>query len=161
MKVEKLATITRMPGDTGVTTREAGVTVLLTQLTKAVYRRTAEVELGMRYREFVALGYLQAHSGISQHELGEALLMDANNLVIVLNELEAAGYALRRRDPQDRRRHLVDITPDGLVALKKVEGAIAEVESELLVALSAAERETLRRLLARAVDGAALALLDA
>ena len=139
---------------------DPGVTVLVTQLTKAVYRRTAELELGMRYREFVALGYLQVHSGISQQELGEALLIDANNLVIVLNELEAAGYALRRRDPEDRRRHLVEITPDGLVALKKVESAIAVVEAELLAALSATERETLRRLLARAVEGAALAIMD-
>ena len=152
-----------MPSDAGVDVEDAGdpgVTVLVTQLTKAVYRRTAELELGMRYREFVALAYLQAHSGISQQELGEALLIDANNLVIVLNELEAAGYALRRRDPEDRRRHLVEITPDGLVALKKVESAIAVVEAELLAALSATERETLRRLLARAVDGAALAIMD-
>jgi DNA-binding MarR family transcriptional regulator len=147
-------------GEVGVTS-EVGATVLLTQLTKAVYRRTAEIELGMRYREFVALGYLCSHSGISQHELGEVLLIDANNLVIVLNELEGAGYALRRRDPEDRRRHLVEITPEGLVALKKVESAIAEVEAELLSALSAAERETLRSLLARAVDSAALAMLDA
>jgi DNA-binding MarR family transcriptional regulator len=152
-------TIMPVPDDTGPMAGEggdAGVTVLLTQLTKAVYRRTAEAELGMRYREFVVLGYLYAQSGISQHELGEVLLMDANNLVIVLNELERSGYALRRRDPEDRRRHLVEITPEGLVALKKVESAVAAVESELLVALSPTERETLRALLARAVDGAAL-----
>jgi DNA-binding MarR family transcriptional regulator len=140
---------------------DAGVTVLLTQLTKAVYRRTAEVELGMRYREFVALAYLQANSGLTQHELGEALLMDANNLVIVLNELEAAGYALRRRDPEDRRRHLVEITPEGLVGLKKVERAVAVIEADLLAPLSADERDTLRHLLARAIDGAGLSLLDA
>ncbi len=163
MKIEKLDTIMHMRSDAGVDVEKAGdpgVTVLVTQLTKAVYRRTAELELGMRYREFVALAYLQVHSGISQQELGEALLIDANNLVIVLNELEAAGYALRRRDPEDRRRHLVEITPDGLVALKKIESAIAVVEAELLAALSAIERETLRRLLARAVDGAALAIME-
>jgi DNA-binding MarR family transcriptional regulator len=146
-----------MPDDTGVRD-DTGVTVLLTQLTKAVYRRTAEAELGMRYREFVALGYLHSHSGISQHELGEVLLMDANNLVIVLNELERSGYALRRRDPGDRRRHLVEITPEGLVALSRVEGAIAVVEAQVLGALGSAERETLRSLLARAVEGAALAV---
>ncbi len=92
---------------------EAGVTVLLTQLTKGIYRRTSEAELGMRLKDFVALAYLGSHPGISQHELGESIGVDANNLVILLNELEQAAWALRRRDPEDRRRHLVDITSKG------------------------------------------------
>jgi DNA-binding MarR family transcriptional regulator len=131
---------------------EAGVTVLLTQLTKSVYRRTSEAELGMRLKDFVALAYLRSHPGISQHELGEAIGVDANNLVILLNELEEAGWALRRRDPEDRRRHLVDITSKGRAVLAKAEAAISVVEDEVLAALPASERITLARLLAKAID---------
>ena len=32
--------------------------------------------------------------------------MDANNVVLLLNELEQPGYVARLRDPDDRRRHL-------------------------------------------------------
>lgn len=130
------------------------MTVLLTQLTKSVYRRTSEAELGMRLKDFVALAHLRSNSGITQHELGEVLGVDANNLVILLNELEEAGWALRRRDPEDRRRHLVEITLDGEAALAQAEDAISTVEDEVLCALSAGERATLRRLLARAMNGA-------
>ncbi|HXZ61919.1 MAG TPA: MarR family transcriptional regulator [Acidimicrobiales bacterium] len=146
-----------MASDRGAHTRDAGVTVLLTQLTKAVYRRASEAALGMRFKEFVALAYLRAQSGLTQHELGEAILVDPNNLVILLNELEGAGFALRRRDPDDRRRHLVDITPEGRQALERAEEAIAVVEDRVLATLSATERESLRRLLSRALDSACVA----
>ncbi|HWD24589.1 MAG TPA: MarR family transcriptional regulator, partial [Acidimicrobiales bacterium] len=86
---------------------EVGLTVLLTQLSRAVYRRTPEELLGMRLKQYVALASLGEHPCISQQEMGDMLCTDANNLVILLNELEAAGFALRRRDPSDRRRHLV------------------------------------------------------
>jgi hypothetical protein len=36
--------------------------------------------------------------------------MDANNLVLLLNILERRGHAVRERDPNDRRRHVVNIT---------------------------------------------------
>jgi DNA-binding MarR family transcriptional regulator len=135
-------------------TTETAVTVLLTQLTKAIYRHTTEEALGMRLKGFVALAHLRAHSGTTQHELGEAILVDPNNLVILLNELESEGFALRRRDPEDRRRHLVDITPEGLQALEKGEDAIGSVEHELLGSLSPAERRQLHGLLEKALDSA-------
>jgi len=75
-------------------------------------------------------------------------------LVILLNELEAAGLALRRRDPSDRRRHLVDITPEGRQALERAERGIASVEDEVLGALSPNERASLQALLAKAIEGA-------
>ena len=68
-----------------------GSMVLLTRLAKVVYRRSGEDLLGMRLRHFVTLSYVNDHDGASQQALGEALCMDANNLVLLLNELEAAG----------------------------------------------------------------------
>ena len=56
---------------------------------------------------------LRDHSPIPQQELGELLCVDANNLVLLLNDLEAREFAFRRRDPADRRRHLVEITDEG------------------------------------------------
>jgi DNA-binding MarR family transcriptional regulator len=72
--------------------------------------------------------------------------------VLLLNELEAAGLAERRRDAHDRRRHIVTISPAVRQALERADRALESVEDEVLGALSAEERATLRRLLARALE---------
>ena len=136
------------------TVHAPGAMVLLTRLAKVVYRRSDEDRLGMRLRWYVALSFLNDHNGASQQALGEALCVDANNLVLLLNELEAAEYAERRRDPLDRRRHLVHITPTGRRALDRAERAQEGVEDDVLSALDPDERATLRDLLARALDKA-------
>ena len=128
-----------------------GTTVLLTQLTKQIYRRTSEEQLGMRLKEFATLAMLHGHSPIPQHELGELLCVDANNLVLLLNDLEAREFAFRRRDPADRRRHLVEITEEGLRAFASAEKAIEGVEDEVLAPLTRQERTELQELLARAL----------
>jgi DNA-binding MarR family transcriptional regulator len=89
---------------------------------------------------------------MAQQALGELCHLDANNLVLVLNELEAAGQAERRRDPTDRRRHIVAITPAGQRALVRAEQGMASIEDEVLGALGADERASLRELLARALE---------
>lgn len=133
---------------------EPALTPLLSRLSRAVYRHTSEETLGMRLKDYVALANLGERTGISQQEMGSMLCIDANNLVILLNELEAAGLALRRRDPSDRRRHLVDITPKGRKLLERAERSIASIEGEVLSALSSKERSSLRRTLAKAIEGA-------
>ena len=134
--------------------RAPGAMVLLTRLAKVVYRRSDAERLGMSLRWYVALSFLDDHDGASQQALGEALCIDANNLVLLLNELEAAGYAERRRDALDRRRHLVHITADGRRALDRAEQAQEAVEADVLAALDREERATLRALLARALEKA-------
>ena len=124
----------------------------MTQLTKVIYRRASEELLGMRVKQFSTLAVLRDHSPIPQQELGEALCVDANNLVLLLNDLEASEFALRRRDPTDRRRHLVEITDEGLRALDTAEKGIESVEGDVLASLSTQERVELQALLAKALD---------
>jgi DNA-binding MarR family transcriptional regulator len=131
--------------------RPPGSLALLSRLAKMVYRRSSEELLGMTIRHFVTLSYLRDHPGAPQQDLGDALCIDASNLVLLLNELEGADLARRRRDPGDRRRHLVRITETGETALDLAEKAQEKIEAELLHTLSTEERATLRRLLARAL----------
>lgn len=137
-----------------VTNPESALTPLLSRLSRVVYRRASEELLGMRLKDYLALANLGGCIGISQQEMGSMLCVDANNLVILLNELEAAGLVLRRRDPSDRRRHLVDITPKGRQSLERAVRAIAGIEDEVLGALSPKERDSLHRTLAKAIEGA-------
>ena len=129
-----------------------GLVAQLTQISKALHRRTGEELLGMRLKQFMLLGYVRDHQGVSQQELETALLMDANGVVLLLNELEAAGFSIRKRDPSDRRRHLVDLTPSGQVALERAEKARESLEDEILADFSAEERAGLKKLLSRVLD---------
>ena len=127
----------------------AGSIVLLTRLAKIVYRRSTEELLGMRLRHFITLSYLRDQAGVPQQQMCEMLSIDANNLVLLLNSLEQAGHVRRSRDPDDRRRHLVELTPAGRRALERAERAQETIEDDVLAPLSREERTTLHALLTR------------
>jgi DNA-binding MarR family transcriptional regulator len=128
-----------------------GSMVLMSRLAKQFYRRSDEQQLGMQLRHLVALSYVSDHDCCPQQDLADAFCMDANNVVLLLNELEELGYVTRLRDPHDRRRHLVQITKAGCRALERAEKATEAIEDEVLQSLEPAERATLLRLLNRAL----------
>jgi DNA-binding MarR family transcriptional regulator len=55
------------------------------------------------------------------------------------------------RDPKDRRRHIVELTDEGRIALERAEAGVEEVDDEILSALDADERIQLRALLVKAL----------
>lgn len=132
---------------------ERGLVSLLVQLNKAIHKRSSEEMLGMRLKAYMTLGHIRDHRGTTQQELESALVMDANSVVLILNELEAREFSIRRRDPQDRRRHIVEITPAGRRALERADKAREALEDELLAPLSTEERRTLRKLVERVLEG--------
>jgi DNA-binding MarR family transcriptional regulator len=129
-----------------------GSMVLLTQLQKQMLRKVSEEALGMRFKHYFVLSQLLDRPVVTQQALGESLCMDPNNLVILLNDVEASGCLERRRDPADRRRHLVEITDGGREAVARAERALEDVEHEVLATLSDKERATLHRLLDKALE---------
>ena len=135
------------------TPHTTGTMGLLSQLNRVVYRRATEDFLGMKLKQLIALEILVRNEGCLQQELGATLMVDPNNCVLLLNELDDHGYVERQRDPRDRRRHIVVITPSGVKALQKAEGKLEELEGEVLANLEPTEREQLGDLLARAMDG--------
>ena len=99
--------------------------------------------LGIRPRHVAALIELRDHGQLSQQSLCGRLHVDPTNLVAILNELEQRGYATRRRDPEDRRRHIVEVSKKGLGVIEKASKVMDEVEEELLEGLDASERDAL------------------
>jgi DNA-binding MarR family transcriptional regulator len=132
--------------------KDGGFVSLLTQVHKALNRRTGEDLLGMRFKPYMTLGFIRDHPGVTQQEIESALFMDANSVVLILNELEAAQFSLRRRDPSDRRRHIVEITPAGRRAIERADKARESLEDEVLRNLSAEDRRTLRSLLWKVLE---------
>ena len=144
-----------MTPETQVAPRTHQSLVLVNHLAR-VARRRSEVALeptGLRPRHLVALSLLREAGAMSQSALGEALRLDPTNLVGLLNELEEASLLERRRDPLDRRRHIVELSGTGRDAIARAEHALASVEDEVLAPLDDDERATLHALLMRAAGG--------
>jgi DNA-binding MarR family transcriptional regulator len=114
------------------------------------YRLTrALAALELRTNEFAVLHYLHEAGPLSQQELGGALGINPSNLVGLLDALEADGLIVRPRDPRDRRRHLVGLTPSGQKRLVQAKRAVAQAEQELLAPLDGTERDQLHGFLKR------------
>ncbi|HEY2793617.1 MAG TPA: MarR family winged helix-turn-helix transcriptional regulator [Micromonosporaceae bacterium] len=111
--------------------------------------RSALGVTGLSPRHGMTLIHLAACGPVSQQALIETLGVDPSVVVGLLNDLERDGLAERRRDPADRRRHIVTITPAGTATLARVDAAVQDVEADLFADLSPAEVATLGDLLAR------------
>jgi DNA-binding MarR family transcriptional regulator len=121
-----------------------------------VGRRAAETSGtpdGLRQRHLVLLTLLRDHGSANQQGLAEALRLDPSNVVGLLNELEDRHLVTRRRDPADRRRHIVELSAQGHTELEAAERRLACVEDQVLRALSTQERAVLHALLLRAAGG--------
>lgn len=129
-----------------------GPILLLTQLSRLVNRRSTPELLGQTLKELAALSYLRDYHEVSQQGLAEGLGIDANYCVLLLNELEANELVERRRDPADRRRHIVSMTEHGRAALHQAEQAQQTLEDSVLAGLSVDERHELAHLLRKAID---------
>ncbi|WP_440067064.1 MarR family winged helix-turn-helix transcriptional regulator [Streptosporangium sp. OZ121] len=104
---------------------------------------------GLTPRHAVTLMNLEESGPMGQQALIEALAVDPSVLVAILNDLERDGLAERRRDPADRRRHIVEMTAAGADALTKVQEALTAMERELCSGLDEEEIAQLYGLLSR------------
>lgn len=69
--------------------------------------------LGLTYPQYLALLPLWERSPMSQGEIGGRLRLDSGTLTPLFKRLEGSGLVTRRRDPQDERRLMIDLTPKG------------------------------------------------
>ena len=125
-------------------------TLLMIKLGRITNHRFTEAlePFGIRARHVAALIELRDHGELTQQSLCGRLHVDPTNLVAILNELEQRGLATRRRDPEDRRRHIVEVSKRGLAIIEKASQVMDGVEEELLEGLEPAERDELERALA-------------
>lgn len=72
---------------------------------------------GLTLSQLQLLGEISRAGVTTPAELGVRLQVRVQSLTDSFNELEARGLIARRPDETDRRRQLVEITPDGMAVL--------------------------------------------
>ncbi len=95
---------------------------------------------------------LKSGQPASQRELAEAVGVQGATLTHHLNAMEAAGLVTRRRDPENRRLHLVELTPAGDALFLRLRDAATAFDQQLRTGLSADEATQLETLLTRLRD---------
>jgi DNA-binding MarR family transcriptional regulator len=102
---------------------------------------------GFELYDYGVLALLAEGARQTQSTIADSLQVDPSRLVALLDSLESRQLIVRQRDAQDRRRHLVSITPDGKRELAKLRGLIKRLEEEFFAPLDAETRKALHDLL--------------
>jgi DNA-binding MarR family transcriptional regulator len=108
-------------------------------------------EAGFRPGCIGVLRVVAAREPVSQREVSEALMLDPSDLVTLVDILEGAGLVERRRDPADRRRYALEVTPRGQLAVVRLREISREANKELLAPLDDQEQAQLAELIGRVV----------
>jgi DNA-binding MarR family transcriptional regulator len=132
----------------------ASATFLLKRLGFAAKERSLKAyePTGLHPYHYAILLVLSERSLETQGAIADALGYDRGQLVGLLDELEEQELVERRRDANDRRRHLVSLTPEGKRTLRQLRALSRQTEDEFLGPLSDEERATLHALLLRLAE---------
>ncbi|MGW3306667.1 MarR family winged helix-turn-helix transcriptional regulator [Streptomyces sp. NPDC001073] len=128
---------------------ESRLGYLLKQAQARLARASAEalVPHGVDGHELGVLVVLSAGESLSQVEAAGRLGVDRTTMVSLIDGLEDHGLVERRRSPYDRRKNIVELTPEGRDCLRLAEQARRAAERRFLAPLDEETAESLVRAL--------------
>jgi MarR family transcriptional regulator for hemolysin len=130
---------------------EEPIGLLLTRTAKVVSRAFDEAltEAGGSLPAWLVLVSLEGQAHGAQREIAEAVGVEGPTLTHHLNRMEAAGLVTRRRDPENRRAHRVELTDAGEATFRRLVQTVAAFDARLRAGFSDRELAALRGLLDR------------
>jgi DNA-binding MarR family transcriptional regulator len=133
------------------------VGLLLAKLHSAgsVLNNKALADFGLRERSFSVLTLACSGLEPTQRELADFLSLDPSQVVTLVDDLERRGLVERAQGKQDRRAKIIVSTAEGRRIHAKARAALDEAELNQLAGLTDDESQELKRLLRKALWGAA------
>jgi DNA-binding MarR family transcriptional regulator len=127
---------------------------VLSKLGRAGHRLTQEAiaDRELLLPHFSVLTTLHDIGPLAQHELADRLSLNRSHLVRYVDDLEGRGAVRRERDPDDRRRQVVSLTPEGGELLAKLREPIRQAQERFMAVLSEDERTVLMGYLVRLLE---------
>jgi len=123
----------------------------LTRVSRTVSRAfdDALTDAGGSLPVWLVLISLKSGQLASQRELAAAVGVQGATLSHHLNAMESAGLVTRRRDPRNRRLHVVELTPDGDVLFARLREVAFAFDQRLRAGLTEHDVDQLEALLTR------------
>jgi MarR family transcriptional regulator for hemolysin len=109
----------------------------------------ALTEAGGSLPTWLVLLALKSGTAKNQRELADSVGIQGATLTHHLNAMESGGLVTRRRDPANRRVHLVELTDAGEELFLKLRTAAAAFDRRLRKGLTADDEATFAAVLAR------------
>lgn len=129
----------------------------LAQVAKVASRAfdDALAQAGGSLPTWLVLISIKSRQAASQREIAGAAGIQGATLTHHLNALESAGLVTRRRDPANRRVHVVELTPAGDALFLRLRAAAAAFDEKLRAGLSDCEISQVEETLSRLRDNVA------
>src|SRR4051794_31204479 len=99
---------------------------------------------GLTALQYTALTVLEKHPDLTAAQLARHSFVTAQSASDMVTALLDRGLVERHRDPADRRRLVMSLTPTGRRLLELLRPQVAEVESRMLADLSPGDVRELR-----------------
>lgn len=123
-------------------------------LTQAIGARDRELaqglrDYGLRVPEWRALAALYARQRCTMSELADLATIDRTTLTRTIDRMEQAGWLARRADAADMRVTRLELSAAGRRMFERIWPEVERLNNLALAGLSAAEMESLRKILGR------------
>jgi DNA-binding MarR family transcriptional regulator len=135
-----------VPGSGRTAKPETTLLYLLKQVELAVRFRLDELlrPAGLTVLQYTALTVLERHPNLTSAQLARNSFVTAQTMSDMVTALRAQGLIERFRDPADRRRLVLALTPDGQALLDQFRGQVDALEKEMLAGLTPTQARQLR-----------------
>jgi MarR family transcriptional regulator for hemolysin len=106
---------------------------------------TAMSQAGGSLSIWLVLLSLKTSHGASQRAMAESMGIQGATLTHHLNGMEGSGLVVRRRDPENRRVHIVELTESGEELFEKLRSVAVAYDAQLRGELDGAELDRFRQ----------------
>jgi DNA-binding MarR family transcriptional regulator len=88
---------------------------------QSIEQRLQAEGIELSHLQMITLRILDFEGAQTITELGRKLMMDPSTFVPSVDALERRGWVMRMRDPQDRRRVPISLTPEGKAIIQRLD----------------------------------------